>query len=195
MKGKPDSQKLYQIAEEQAGYFTAKEAHSVGYSWERLSEYASNGKFQRIENGVYRLRQFPVNSLEEYFIALLKAGEKAVISHESALVVYDLSDAMPGVIHVTIPKTRSRRRTGLSFHTKKISEEEITVHSGLRVTRIPRTIIDLLESGYDFGTVKEAVIQAVKRGMVSEEELLEYSKGKSSNSLKLVKQLWDGDVS
>jgi predicted transcriptional regulator of viral defense system len=192
MKNRPDSQMLYEIVEEQAGYFTSKQAAEAGYSWERLSENASSGKFQRIETGVYRLRQFPTTSLEEFFIALLKAGEKAVISHESALVVYDLSDVMPGIIHVTIPRTSSRRRKGLRFHTKQISEDEVAVYSGLRVTKIPRTIIDLLESGCDFGIIKDSITQAVKRGMVSYDEISRFSIGKSKKIIEQINQIVDG---
>jgi predicted transcriptional regulator of viral defense system len=192
MGNRPNSQMLYDIVEAQAGYFTSKQAAKAGYSWERLSENTSSGKFQRIETGVYRLRQFPTTAMEEFFIALLKAGEKAVISHESALVVYDLSDVMPGIIHVTIPRTSSRRRNGLQFHTKQISEDEVTVYSGLRVTNIPRTIIDLLESGCDFGIIKDSITQAAKRGMVSYDEIGRFSIGKSKKIIEQINQIIDG---
>jgi hypothetical protein len=34
--------RLYRIAENQAGYFTAQQARGVGYSWERLSQNVKN---------------------------------------------------------------------------------------------------------------------------------------------------------
>ena len=189
MKNGPESQKLYDIAEAQAGYFTSKQAQKAGYSWERLSVYTKEEKFIRIEKGIYRIRQYPVTPLEEYFVALLKAGERSVISHESALVVYGLSDAMPTMIHLTIPKNHSRRRSGIVFHTKTISASDISVYSGLRITRLPRTIFDLLENGYDLGLVDDAVSQALSRGMLMKEDILEYPGRKSQNSIKLIESI------
>ena len=58
-KKTPDHDALYHLAEQQAGYFTARQAARAGFSGERLSDYSKNGRFQRVAHGVYRLAQFP----------------------------------------------------------------------------------------------------------------------------------------
>jgi predicted transcriptional regulator of viral defense system len=179
MDKKTNYQALYDIAENQAGYFTSEQADKAGYSWERLSRLSKNGKFKRIERGVYRIALFPSSPFEDLFIAILKSSPHAVISHESALTVFDLSDAMPGEIHITIPRTSSRRREGIRHHTKGISKDEITIYQGLRVTTVPRTIIDLIESGFDPIQIKNAIEQAIHRGLIPRNDLLQQAKKKS----------------
>ncbi len=83
------------FAESQAGYFTSQQARDLGFSWERLSDNATTGRFNRIQHGIYRLSQFPGSKYEDMFIAWLNAGENSVISHESALALYELSNLIP----------------------------------------------------------------------------------------------------
>ena len=120
MVEQPDFNHLYQIAEDQAGYFTASQAQEAGFSWERLSYYVTTGRFSRIQRGIYRLVQFPASPYEDLFVAWLRIGLESVISHESALYLYDLSDVLPGEIHVIMPRSGSRRRKGLRLHTNQL---------------------------------------------------------------------------
>lgn len=184
MKNNPDYNCLFETAENQAGYFSSRQARSCGFSWERLSNSVKSGNFKRIATGIYRYQPFPVSQNEDLFIALLKAGENSVLSHETALSVYGLSDALPGKIHVTIPRTTSRRRAGIRFHTKAIGQDEITRYEGLRLTTVERTIVDLFESGFDPGQLRQAVEQALERGLITKGSLIRTLaiRGKSSQS-------------
>jgi predicted transcriptional regulator of viral defense system len=110
MDAKPDYDRLYEYAEEQAGYFTVAQAHQAGFSWKRISNSIRSGKFLRIAAGVYRLTQFPCHPHEDLFSAWLSTGPHSAISHVSALAYYDLSDVLPVEIHVIFPRTASRRR-------------------------------------------------------------------------------------
>ena len=48
---KPDYDALYNIVEDQGGYFTAAQARSVGFSWERLSNNVKSEQFDRVSTG------------------------------------------------------------------------------------------------------------------------------------------------
>jgi predicted transcriptional regulator of viral defense system len=172
MYQKPDYDSLYQVAENQAGYFTASQARDVGFSWERLSSNTKKGLFLRAARGVYRLVRFPGSAYEDLFVAWLRTGRKAVISHESALSVYDLSDVLPGEIHVIEPETASRRRKGIRQHTNKLSPNEITHREGLPVTTVVRTIADVSISGLAEEQVKQAIQESLQRGLTSKNDLL-----------------------
>ena len=52
MSQKPDYDGLYEIAENQAGYFIASQARDVGFTWERLSSNSKKGLFLRVARGV-----------------------------------------------------------------------------------------------------------------------------------------------
>ncbi len=145
----------------------------------------------KIAHGIYRITLYPTSANEDLFIALLKSGEKAVLSHESALVVYQISDVMPGEIHVTIPRTSSRRREGIIFHTKTINQSEITQYEGLRVTTVPRTIIDLLESGFDPVQLEKAIDEALQRGLTTKGELLDTARNRRASTGKALSQYLD----
>ncbi|HID84268.1 MAG TPA: hypothetical protein EYP54_04015 [Anaerolineales bacterium] len=135
-KQKPDIRRLYRIAERQAGYFTARQARQAGYSASLLTYHTKTGTFQRVRRGVYRWAAFPEMPHADLFIAWLNAGPKAVLSHDSALALYGLSDLLPGEIHLTVPRTASRRRRGVRLHTARLRPDEVTEREGLPAPHI-----------------------------------------------------------
>jgi predicted transcriptional regulator of viral defense system len=171
MSNGPDHDALYQIAEPRGGYFTAKQAREAGFSWERLSYYVDRKKFERIARGIYRLIHFPTSRFEDLYAALLRAGPEAVISHASALAVYGLSDVLPSQVHVTIPRTGSRRRRGLRLHTQQLDRTDVVKREGLRVTSVPRTIADVATSGLSEEQVLQAIEEALELGLTDENAL------------------------
>ena len=167
----PDHKALYQVAEQQAGYFTAAQARQVGFSRSLLAYHLGTGRFQRVRPHVYRLAQFPNSPHEDLYVAWLQAGPAAVISHDSALALYELSDLLPGEIHVTVPRTASRRRRGLRLHTKRLDQEEVTRYYGLPVTTVLRTLVDVAAAGLADEQVGQAIREALRRGLVTRESL------------------------
>lgn len=174
---------LYAIAAEQAGYFTATQAGSVGFTPRRLNYYVRTGRFSRVSRGLYRLVLFPASPNEDLFVAWLKIGPQAVISHDSALALYELSDVLPGETHLIIPPTASRRHTGVRLHTTRLAREEVTHFAGLPVTTVLRTIADVAASGLAEELVMQAITQAVQRGLVTVDDLLDYA-GERGGRLK-----------
>ena len=167
----PDYDRLYEVAERQAGYFTAAQARSAGFSWERLSSNAKTGRFQRISRGVYRLTHFPGSPFEDLFVVWLRTGLNSVISHESALSVYELADVLPGKVHVIVPRSASRRREGIQLHTNDLKPDEITQREGLPITTVARTIADVIRSGLAEEQVHLAIQEALRRGLTTREDL------------------------
>jgi predicted transcriptional regulator of viral defense system len=113
-----------------------------------------------------------VTSLRHLYVAWLEAGAQAVISHDSALALYDLSDLLPAQVHLTVPRTASRRRPGFRLHTKRLSPDEVTRYEGLPVTTIERTLVDVTAAGLADEQVRLAIRQAVRRGLITGEDLL-----------------------
>src|SRR5690242_3560592 len=118
--GRPDHERLFEIASEQGGYFTTEQARDAGYSWALLSHHAKRGRFVRVRRGLYRLREYPSSPREDVLAAWLAVGrDAAVVSHESALDLLGLSDVIPDAVHLTV--SRSRRNLpvlpGVMIHT------------------------------------------------------------------------------
>ena len=192
MNTEPDYDRLYETAESQAGYFTASQARDHGFSWERLSENVKRGRFLRLFRGVYRLAHFPSSAHEDLFVAWLRTGPNSVISHESALTLYNLSDVLPGEIHVIIPRTASRRRSGLRLHTNQLKPEEITTREGLPVTTAARTIADVAIGGLARELVVQSIREAVDRGLTSREKLLAQADYQSGRAKRIIYETLTG---
>ncbi len=187
-KKPPDSNALYATAETQAGYFTTHQAAHAGFSRERLVEHSRTGRFRRVAHGIYRLSQFPSSPFEELFVAWLRCGPKSVISHDSALAVYDLSDVIPSEIHVTVPRSSSRRRKGIRLHTNTLSRRaEVIRREGLPLTSVPRTIADVARAGLDEGQVRRAIQEALKRGVTDQESLLAEAGRRGGRAARLIR--------
>jgi predicted transcriptional regulator of viral defense system len=168
----PDHRKLYEIAEQQAGYFTAAQAQAVGLSRPLLSYHSKAGRYGRVSHGIYRLSQFPGSAYEDLFVAWLRTGADAVISHESALAVYELSDVLPSEVHVIVSRTASRRRKGIRLHTNRLRADEVTQRAGLPITTVSRTIADVIASGLAQEQVDQAIREALQLGLTTREDLL-----------------------
>ena len=182
----PDHDSLYQVAEQQAGYFTATQAREAGFSRSLLSYHVGTGRFERVRPRVYRLIQFPASPHEDLYVAWLQAGPHSVISHDSALALYDLSDLLPDQIHVTVPRTASRRRPELRLHTKWLEPEDVTRYEGLPVTAVLCTLVDVTAAGLADEQVRQAIQEALRQGLVARESLLRLSASHGGRIKRLV---------
>jgi hypothetical protein len=74
-------------------------------------------------------------------------GPGAFLSHESAAALWGLSGDRPKV-HVNAPRgrqVRPGRRSGIKVHRCKFAADEVTVHDGIPVSTVARTLFDLAE--------------------------------------------------
>lgn len=161
---------LYQLAEPQAGYFTTAQAVAAGVSRRALSGRARQGDIERVRYGIYRLRNFPTHPFEDVVAACLWAGPDSAASHETALAVHGISDAMPGVIHLTVPRRFRGRQPGVVVHRAPLPEGDCETRDGVPVTTIIRTLRDVASSS-DPSLVQQAVEQAIAQGALNRRQL------------------------
>jgi predicted transcriptional regulator of viral defense system len=183
----PNSDGLYRIAEPQGGYFTSAQAARTGFSRKLLWHYQKTHKLLRAAHGIYRLSQFPSSRLEDLFVAWLRCGLRSAISHESALALYDLSDVLPAEVHVTVPRTASRRRTGIRLHTNRLRPADVVKREGLPVTSVPRTIADVAKAGLSEDHVARAIQDAQQQGLTTRRALLTEAKRRGGRAARLIK--------
>jgi predicted transcriptional regulator of viral defense system len=100
---------------------------------------------------------------------------QGVYSHETALSLYDLSDAMPGRLHMTVPHGFDRSAaipSPLVLHRADLPEDEIGSIEGIRMTRPLRTIIDVISEGtLPPDLIEQAIAQAVERDLFTPAQL------------------------
>ena len=167
-----NAQALYKIAAEQGGYFTAAQAREAGYAYSQQHYHRTKGNWQRIDRGIFRLRDFPPGEREDLIRWSLwsrdqKGIPQAVVSHETALTVHNLSDVMPERIHLTVPKGfRKGGPVGCVLHVASLAEGEIDSRPGYLVTTPLRTLIDVAGSALSQEHLDVAVRDALEHGLV-----------------------------
>lgn len=172
---KDSSERLFEIAEGQQGYFTAKQAEAAGFDKKNHHYHVRSGNWVRECRGVYRLSKFPIAEHPDMITWSLWSRDRTdkpqgVYSHETALSVYNLSDVMPAKLHMTVPPSFRRNAAipgVLVLHRGRLYNDEIEAMRGFKVTRPLKTISDLLVAGYLSGDhVQQAVRQAAERGLI-----------------------------
>jgi len=173
---RPDRQCLFDTASEHGGYFTAEQAGACGYGFALLSHHAKTGRFIRVRRGLYRLREYPSSPREDVLAAWIALGKDvAVVSHDSALDLLDLSDVIPDAAHLTVPRSRRNlpKLPGVKIHTtvRPFQPADLTYRDGMVVTSASRTILDAAEAGTAPDQIELAVVQAIRRGLALPDQL------------------------
>jgi hypothetical protein len=89
---------------------------------------------------VYGVGRPPKTALERAAAAVLAGGAEALLSHNSALALWDLGQ-WGQVMHITVP--RDRRPRGVRVHrARRLTGRDRRTHQGIRVTSPARTLLD-----------------------------------------------------
>lgn len=183
---------LFEIADGQQGYFTAQQAVRCGYSRTNFHRFVDSGEWIKEQRGIYRLAHYPVTShpdlvLWSLWSRNLKGEVQGVWSHETALEIHNLSDAMSAKMHMTVPK-RFRKWTSipknLVLRFTDLPRAEVIAQQGYLVTTPIRTIVDIVEEGkLSEDLIVQAIQDALQKGLISRKELHEIAAGKSGSKL------------
>jgi predicted transcriptional regulator of viral defense system len=165
---------LYVLAASQEGLFTTAQAEAAGYSRQLLRHHVLGGTFLRVRRSIYRFVQFPAGDHEDLVVVWLWSAQQGVVSHQSALCLHELSDALPARLHLTIPATaRSRRRAprDVQVHHADIPRGDRTWFGPVPVTTVTRTLEDCAHDGLTPDLLRQATHQALRRGLTTIERL------------------------
>jgi predicted transcriptional regulator of viral defense system len=176
----PTWQALYDVATSQEGLFTTRQAAAAGYSPPLLAHHLKAGRIARIRRGIYRLVHFPSGDQEEFVTAWLWTEATGVLSHQTALSLHSLSDALPAQIHITLPLNWRHRRfrvpQDIVLHHSDVPPKDRAWVGAVPVTSIGRTLNDCARTGLSPDLLRQATRQAIARGLVRKAELTEVRK-------------------
>ena len=168
--------RLAEIAAEQHGLVTQEDARELGIPPDRLVTMARRDLLDRAAFGIYRLPLF-ADALTPYMEATLWPHRtRGVLSHETALDLYELSDVNPAKIHFTVPAGFRIRRevpAGYEVHHADLDPTETTLYEGIPIATPLRAIKDVIGTGLDRHLVEQAIDTALRRGRVRQRDLPE----------------------
>ena len=121
-----------------------------------------------MHEGVYATFTGPLPREARLWAALRRAGEGAMLSHETAAEVHGLIDRPAGqTIHITVP---ARRRPvqrgsirGVVIHRSSQSRPQLPITWKLPRTRIEDTVLDLIDAAPTFQVAYGWIARAVSR--------------------------------
>ena len=172
--------RLYEVAEDQQGLFTTKQAKAAGFAENTHPYHVQAGNWIREHRGIYRLAMFPATDnpdLVQWALWTRNRREETegVYSHQTALSLWELSDMNPAKIHITVPKhfrRNSKPPNILILHYADIAARDIEAAQGFKFTKAVRTILDVIEAdSLSKDIVRQAIRQAFERGLISRKQV------------------------
>lgn len=167
---------LFSVAVRQEGFFSAAQAKEAGCSQQLLGRYLATGKVERIRRALYRVVHFPRGEHEDLIELWLWSRNEGVFSHETALFLHQLSDALPTRAYLTLPKAWTRREVRLPARLivsyDDLRDEDRTWHGPVPVTSVRRTLADCLHANVSAELVAQAFAQAAERGLIAPAEVI-----------------------
>ena len=170
----PSWDELHEIANGQSGHFTAQQAAEVGFSSQLLHAHVQTEKLERPMRGIYRIARFPPSDHEDLVVLWLWSGQQAVFSHETALSLHELSDALPARIHLTMPTSTSRRKRvpdDVVMHLADLDKGDQQWLGPVPVTKPDRSVLDVAAAHGDAALVAQAIDQGIRGGVFTFEQV------------------------
>src|SRR5215510_11228213 len=174
------SRRLVEIAEQQQGFFTTKQAKAAGFAENTHPYHVQVRNWIREHRGIYRLALFPVTDRPELVLWALWSRNRneeveGVYSHHTALSLYELTDLNPAKLHMTVPSDFRRNSDIpgiLVLHYADLLESDVQTAQGFKFARPLRTILDLIEAGtVERNFIRQALRQALDRGLVHRQQI------------------------
>jgi len=173
MARNPTRERLAEIAEDQWGLLTRRQAEHVGIPQTTLERLTAEGSvLERVARGVYRLTGAPATDHLDLRAAWLqlapaipaweRTADHGVVSHRSAAALYDLGHLPADRHEFTMAARRQSRRPDVRLHLRRLQPGQVIELGGLPVTRPSRIASDLLHAREEPDAVAHVVADAIR---------------------------------
>lgn len=161
--------RLLERAVEQHGYVTTRDARDLGIDPTQLRLLAARGRLDHVARGVYRATVIPRGDHDDLAEAVAWTLGRGVVSHESALALYGLSEVNPSRVHLSVPRDNYPRAAGgdlYRLHRRDLAATDVTECEGIAVTTVEQTVRDCLAMGTDPYQLRMAIDGAQEQGLL-----------------------------
>jgi hypothetical protein len=151
---------LQALAFRQGGYFTARQAISIGFSYQAQKYHVDRGNWSKVDRALFRLPDWPHTASDEYSRWFVWSQGNGVISHQSAARAHLLADFVSEPVHLTMRPGTSTTSVGVTLHVGALNADEVVDMNGFKATSVVRTICDLAAGAIGQEGLDRAVWQA-----------------------------------
>jgi predicted transcriptional regulator of viral defense system len=136
-------QTVREIALDQYGYVTTRDAADAGVPAVELRKLAARGALINVAYGLYRLADARPTGYDQFAEALLRVGDGAYLRGDAVLALHHLALVNPRRIRVGVPRrVRAALPEFIDAREEQVSEEDLTNYEGLRATTVARALLD-----------------------------------------------------
>ena len=159
--------------------FTPAQAERLGVSRDALAKACASGSLVRIVHGAYRMAGVPPTELDE-LIAVWKLTKPALLFHErasrelwdgiavaghTAASILGIGDFYLSPYRLVAPRRMRSNALSATFATRRVEQEDVSFFEGVPVTRVERTLVDLVLDDEDPSLVADALEGAREGGL------------------------------
>lgn len=161
------------LLDAQRGIVDRRQALGLGFTVSRIQHRLTSGKWQHVYEGVYAAFSGPLSRDARLWAAVRRAGDGAMLSHQTAAEVQGLIDKPgSGDIHLTVANRRrpvqGKPVRGIVIHRSDQSRPQFPDGSWkLPRTRIEDTVLDLFVTAATFEQGYAWIARAVSRDLVT----------------------------
>lgn len=129
------------LAEAQHGVVSRAQLLELAVGPGAIEHRVNDGRLRPIHRGVYAVLGRRLMTMRSHWMAaVLTYGPGAVVSHRAGAALWGIRGGSR--VEVTVPRGRKPRQ-GIHVHWAALPPDETTVHHGIPVTTIARTLLDL----------------------------------------------------
>ena len=162
-----DSRMVHMLAGTQEGLVTEAQLSALGLPKSQIRHRVESGRLHPVQPGVFAVGRPQISLRGRRLAAVLSCGECAAASHVTAAAIWALLPCRERTIHVSIPYESRCTRPGVRVHRRRSWDEaESTVHDGIRVTTVLRTLLDLAAARLPREQLLDAVGEADRSGLL-----------------------------
>ncbi|AXE37798.1 hypothetical protein [Acidipropionibacterium virtanenii] len=165
-----------EIAYDNYGYVTTKNAMDAGVPAIELPKLAARGGLTNVAYGLYRVPDVPPTRFDQFAEALLRVGEGAYLHGESVLALFSLADVNPKRIKVAVPRRVRTRLPAVIELTQVPADARTTFYEGLASQQVADAILEC-RGRIETDRLVDAAGKARREGLLTTTEWRRVGKG------------------
>lgn len=165
-----------EIALDQYGYVTTKDAVDAGVPAGELPKLAARGGLDNVAYGLYRVPDVRPTEFDQFAEALLRVGPGAYLHGESVLALFGLADVNPRTIKVAVHRRARPSLPPFVELTHVKGDVLTTVYGGLNAQTVANALLEC-RGRIESERLRDAAKRARAEGLLTTAEWKRVNKG------------------